>query len=186
MPEFNELNDALRRELRREVHMGGVARARVMSAVRAEAARPQRAGWLLPSVGGALAAGMALTLIGNAIFGQRKVAEFDATPKTAVVGLGTSLGTSLRDTLLLVRFAFRAPRAARVALVGDFNDWRAGVTPLVRDSVRNQWTAEVPMSRGAHQYAYVVNDTQWVADSAAPRVRAPNGRAASQLTLSPH
>ena len=186
MPEFNDLNESLHREMRREVKLGGVARARVMSAVRAESARPQRAGWLLPSVGGALAAGMALTLIGNAIFRQSNPAELDGAPKSAVVGLGTSIGTSLRDTLLLVRFAFRAPRAARVALVGDFNDWRAGVTPLVRDSVRNQWTAEIPISRGAHQYAYVVNDTQWVADSAAPRGRAPNGRVASQLTLSPH
>ena len=49
MPESNELLSAsVRHELRREVNFGAVSRARVMSAVRREATRPVRRGWLSP------------------------------------------------------------------------------------------------------------------------------------------
>ncbi len=177
------LPESLRREMRREPRMGAVARARVMSAVRREAQRPQRAGWLLPSVGGALAAGLAMTMIGTALFRSPR-AEDGVPARGAAV---TALGTSLKDTLLLVRFALSAPKAATVMLVGDFNGWRAGATPLARTRGKSEWTADVAVARNGSRYAYVVDDTQWVADGAAPKVRAPNGRMASQLVLAaPH
>ena len=34
-----------------------------------------------------------------------------------------------------VQFVFVAPEAASVAVVGDFNDWNAGATPLVQTSL---------------------------------------------------
>lgn len=173
------LPEALRREMQREVRMGAVARARVMSAVRREAARPQRAGWLLPSVGGALAAGLAATMIGTAIFRAPRAEDALRTPAQSVA----AIGTSLKDTLLLVRFALSAPNAARVMLVGDFNGWKVGATPLARGARRHEWSAEVAVARTGSRYAYVVDDTQWVADSASPKVRAPNGRVSSQLML---
>jgi hypothetical protein len=62
----------------------------------------------------------------------------------------------------VVRFAVHAPGASTVALVGDFNDWDARATPL-RSAVGDDglWTIEVPLSAGRHEYAFVVDGTDW-------------------------
>ena len=70
----------------------------------------------------------------------------------------------------VVRFALQAPEASTVALVGDFNDWDTGATPL-RPAAGSDglWTIEVPLSVGRHEYAFVVDGTEWRATAdAAP------------------
>ena len=71
------------------------------------------------------------------------------------------LTVAIRDTLALVRFSLIAPRDAR----------------------SGEWEAQVAMVRGRHRYAFVVDDTQWVADPAAPAVLGPNGRPASRVVV---
>jgi hypothetical protein len=61
------LDDSVRRELRREVDLGSIARARVMSAVRRETVRPLRRGWISPVTAIALAASAVLTITGGAV-----------------------------------------------------------------------------------------------------------------------
>jgi len=70
------------------------------------------------------------------------------------------------------QFVVVAPRAARVALVGDFNDWDAARTPM-RPSERggSVWTAVVPLSPGRYRYAFLVDGAHWLADPAAPHAR---------------
>src|SRR5207245_814853 len=55
------------------------------------------------------------------------------------------------------QFVVVAPRAARVALVGDFNDWDATRTPM-RPSQRGGpvWTAVLHLSTGCYVYAFLV------------------------------
>ena len=68
MPESNEmLSASVRHELRREENFGAGSRARVMSAVRREAARPVRRGWLSPVAAFALAAGATLMIAGGTV-----------------------------------------------------------------------------------------------------------------------
>lgn len=79
MPESNELLFAsVRHELRREVNFGAASRARVMSAVRREAVRPVRRGWLSPVAAFALAASATLMIAGGTV--QRQDAARMATP----------------------------------------------------------------------------------------------------------
>jgi 1,4-alpha-glucan branching enzyme len=128
-------------------------------------------------MGSALAASVLVALVGGAI------ATMPRGDRPALTPAGDSaIGAAIRDTLLLVRFAITAPNAARVAVVGDFNGWQAGTTLLARDE-RGAWRADVALSRGTHRYAFVVDDTQWVADTAAPASIAPDGRAASRLVI---
>jgi len=68
----------------------------------------------------------------------------------------------------LVRFAVQAPGAARVALVGDFNDWDPAATPMRRDESADRWSVSLPVSRGRHVYGFVVDRDRWLADPAAP------------------
>lgn len=70
-----------------------------------------------------------------------------------------------------VRFEFTLPATARaVSLVGDFNGWDAGVTPMVRDRSGRTWSARIPLEPGRHEYAFVVDGQRWVVDPLAPQV----------------
>jgi len=52
-----------------------------------------------------------------------------------------------------------APGASSVSLVGDFNDWDVTSTPM-RRRVNGDWEARVRLTRGAHEYKFVV-DGEW-------------------------
>jgi hypothetical protein len=69
------------------------------------------------------------------------------------------------------QFVLVAPRAARVALVGDFNDWDAARTPMRRSASGPVWTAVVALPPGRYRYAFLLDGSRWVADPAAPAAR---------------
>ena len=67
-------------------------------------------------------------------------------------------------------FVVLAPRAARVSLVGDFNDWDAARTLMHRLGAASPvWTAVVPLAPGRYRYAFLADGSHWLADPAAPR-----------------
>ena len=66
-----------------------------------------------------------------------------------------------------VQFMLVAPSATRVALVGEFNDWDATATPMVR-AAGGAWHVALPLASGRHVYAFIVDGSSWVADPQAP------------------
>jgi len=76
-------------------------------------------------------------------------------------------GPGLVPALRPVQFMLVAPSATRVALVGEFNDWDAAATPMTRAS-GGAWHVALPLARGRHVYAFVVDGNAWVADPQAP------------------
>lgn len=66
-----------------------------------------------------------------------------------------------------VQFMLVAPTASRVALVGEFNDWDPGATPMSR-APGGAWHVALPLARGRHVYAFVVDGSAWVTDPQAP------------------
>jgi 1,4-alpha-glucan branching enzyme len=68
----------------------------------------------------------------------------------------------------VVEFVLVAPGASSVAVVGDFNDWDAGASPMRRAADGETWSATVPLTAGHHTYAFVVDGTRWLADPVAP------------------
>lgn len=81
----------------------------------------------------------------------------------AVPVADVSLGRSAHP----VQFMLVAPEARRVALVGEFNDWDPGATPMAR-APGGAWHVALPLPRGRHVYAFVVDGNDWVADPQAP------------------
>jgi 1,4-alpha-glucan branching enzyme len=71
--------------------------------------------------------------------------------------LHEKLGAHLveRDGQRGVHFAVWAPRAREVAVIGDFNEWKPGVTPLRRHS-EGVWSAFVPGLTAGARYKYRV------------------------------
>ena len=86
----------------------------------------------------------------------------DARPMGMVTSaiIGDSVVDRFRDTLRLVRLMFDAPNARRVAVVGDFNDWRSDATRMERDAHSGQWAVTLALKDGDHRYAIVVDNTR--------------------------
>lgn len=84
--------------------------------------------------------------------------------RLTLVGRVASAGADGQPTA----FVFVAPVARNVSLVGDFNGWDAGATPLRRTDGRNTWSVAVRLPPGRHVYAFVVDGVTWVADPQAP------------------
>ncbi len=55
------------------------------------------------------------------------------------------------------RFCVWAPNASRVAVMGDFNDWRDAEYPL-EAAPDGTWQVEVPGVRAGHEYLYVIDN----------------------------
>jgi hypothetical protein len=102
-------------------------------------------------------------------------ASFPAPLQASATLIGDSIVATLHDTLGLVRFALHVRGASRVVLAGDFNGWSASATPLARKEGTAQWTTVVPLRRGDSRYAFLIDDTRWVA---APRVSGLHARPA--------
>lgn len=178
------LEEWLRTELGRPVGPTEAGRRRVMLRVRAEHPR-QRPGRSRPRsrlLGLALAAGLSGVV---ALRISAPLADHLDAERTAQRGFVDTVAGALEDTLRVVRFMLIAPTATRVALVGDFNRWDPRATPLARDTgeQRGTWMAAIPLGDGRHRYAFVVDDTQWIADPAAARREYVDGRRASVLEL---
>ena len=63
--------------------------------------------------------------------------------------------------------------AHHVSLVGDFNGWDERATPLVREPGSALWSVTLPLQRGRHVYAFMVDST-WTTDRRAPVSRDPD------------
>lgn len=173
-----ELLESVARELRAPVVMEPTLDARVMAVVGASPYRRRAASpleWLLrprtvrlaPLTAFALAAGVAaVALVGGAVI------------RTAVSGGAASFRAEAPATARLVsdgdaqprsvQFVLVAPGAARVTLVGEFNDWDEQATPLRRLSGDGLWSVSLPLQPGRYLYMFVVDGTRWVADPDAP------------------
>ena len=116
MPESDEmLSASVRHELRREVNFGAVSRARVMSAVRREAARPVRRGWLSPVAAFALAASATLMIAGGTV--QRQdAARVAASAHLDTLAALRSMVSDVHRFPVLADMTYRsAPRAPLLA-----------------------------------------------------------------------
>lgn len=116
---------------------------------------------------GALAAAAlaAVALLGVQLTrGTTPVSNRAGVIASATPALGATVAHS--DTVHLVRFVLLAPRASSVVMVGDFNNWNRGVTPLRRAGHGGTWSVSVVLPAGLHQYAFIVDGTKWTPDPA--------------------
>ena len=73
--------------------------------------------------------------------------------------------------------------ASRVQLAGSFTNWEARYD--LRQSVPGTWTITIPLTQGVHDYAFIVDGKQWVADPQAPQIGDGFGGTNSRLALLP-
>jgi Carbohydrate-binding module 48 (Isoamylase N-terminal domain) len=92
--------------------------------------------------------------------------EFPVT--TGAVPVVAAAAVSGEMAPVATQFVLDRADAQSVSLVGDFNDWQGGVTPLTRME-SGLWTVSVPLTPGRHVYAFLIDGTLLVADPRAPQ-----------------
>jgi hypothetical protein len=88
--------------------------------------------------------------------------------------------TAAADPHVFVQFHLETP-AMRVQLAGSFTNWEPRYD--LRQSAPGVWTITVPLTQGVHDYAFVVDGRQWVADPHAPQIGDGFGGTNSRLAL---
>lgn len=128
--------------------------ARVRERPRPRRAPRSRRGWLVGTGSLAVAAGLVLALalprIAEAPHAARETAARPTAPADAQP----------------VSFSLDVPGVSRVAVAGDFSNWRPVELRRVDGSAR--WTVTLPIRAGRYTYAFVVDGVRWVADPVAP------------------
>lgn len=61
-----------------------------------------------------------------------------------------------------MRFTVLAPGAKQVFLVGSFNGWTKGATPMKIVHGAGLWSVDVRLAEGEHTFMYVIDGTQWL------------------------
>ena len=95
-----------------------------------------------------------------------------ASAKPAVNAVTASRDLNNERGSIPTQFVFDG-QARRVTLVGDFNNWDPRATPLEREPGSSLWSVTVPIQRGRHVYAFLV-DSMWTIDRRAPVARDPD------------
>jgi hypothetical protein len=177
-----------------EAAVGRIVRAAAAERREAGGGRREAATWWRSPVPLAAAAGFALAAaVGGYLAGD--TARRRPEPTVAAAGQRESESFRLTEAsrppasrlplpaAVSTQFVLDAPRASRVALVGDFNGWDATATPLTRDSSSGIWTVTVPLTPGRHVYAFVVNGKAWTLDPRAPAAQDPEFGTPSSVVL---
>lgn len=73
-----------------------------------------------------------------------------------------------------MRFSFYAPKAKRVMIVGEFNNWSTTADPLFDREGRGLWSIVLPLAAGRYEYKFLVDDEKWTVDPQNPE-RAKDG-----------
>ncbi len=69
-----------------------------------------------------------------------------------------------------IEFKISAPNANKVAIAGDFNDWRPDVLAAKKDK-KGLWKASTTIPAGTYEYKFVI-DGSWVTDPICSKKRA--------------
>jgi Glycogen recognition site of AMP-activated protein kinase len=97
--------------------------------------------------------------------------------------LRTSVGNADVSPLakVFVQFRLDAPQASKVRLAGSFTGWEPTYT--LEEITPGVWSILIPLDPGVHNYAFVVDGGQWIADPAAPAVDDGFGGVNSRLSV---
>lgn len=174
--ERDEVLSAVVAELRRPVRLSPDFDTRVMAAVRSARHEGRlRAGvrWLAaprairisPLGALAAAAGLAGLIL---VSGDLLETPADRAATVAASPAAGAPSVHALATAEAVQFVLAAPGASGVSLVGDFNDWDPSAMPLRPTADGAVWSVTVPLAPGRHEYAFVVDGSDWVPDPAAP------------------
>ena len=83
---------------------------------------------------------------------------------------GTQWGAQPDQGMAPHPFVYKADEKLKsVSLVGTFNGWKAGATPMKADADGLTWRVAVPLPPGRYDYKFAPDGSEYVADPSAPK-----------------
>lgn len=61
-----------------------------------------------------------------------------------------------------VRFTLLAPEATKVFVMGSFNNWNKGATPMKAVNHNGLWSVDVPLQEGEYTFMYLIDEMRWM------------------------
>ncbi len=98
----------------------------------------------------------------------------DAVPPASVTpqpALRSASSSAAESGPILQQFVFNDVGAHRVAVVGDFNKWNPQNAQMTRTPDGASWSTIIPIVPGRHIYGFMVDDSVFVLDPRAPKMR---------------
>jgi len=72
--------------------------------------------------------------------------------------------TEQKTPVVHVMFRLNMAQAAKVALIGSFNNWKSDGYEMQKEHGGTTWTLSLPLTRGRYEYAFIVDNKHLVAD----------------------
>ena len=138
--------------------------------------------FLRPALSPALAAVIVLIFAGFYFLLPSVNKSFQVVEKPLVSVSKSDTGVTNKSNAL-VRFVLYAPDAKRVDIIGGFNGWKTGVTPLNDIDGDGFWAAMVSLKPGEHEYQFVIDEKDRIVDPLAQLIR-PDGFGGKNAVLS--
>jgi len=67
-----------------------------------------------------------------------------------------------------VKFSVYAPKAKKVFIAGDFNNWSKSADPMYDKDEDGVWTIVLPLKPGRYEYKFVIDGDNWIPDPGNP------------------
>ena len=68
-----------------------------------------------------------------------------------------------------VQFICSAPKAHRVVIVGDFNNWSITADPMYDREEKGAWSINLPLLPGRYEYKFLIDGEKWIPDPGNPK-----------------
>jgi len=133
-----------------------------------EAPAPRFRLWIYSTV----AAAAIVVAVGGALFWESRQPVAPVPTNGATFVPTSNSRDVLENAAVPTQFVYDGP-ARRVVLVGDFNNWDEQANALEREPGSSLWSVTVPIQRGRHIYAFLV-DSVWTVDKHAPIASDPD------------
>jgi hypothetical protein len=84
------------------------------------------------------------------------------------VGSGAGPAAGPRSVEGGVLFVCSAPKAQRVVIVGDFNNWSTSADPMYDREENGLWSITLPLRPGRYEYKFLIDGKKWMRDPENP------------------
>jgi 1,4-alpha-glucan branching enzyme len=92
------------------------------------------------------------------------IAASSCGPQMPVAGSDGAPATGPQSVQGGLLFTLYAPKAHKVAIVGDFNNWSTSVDPMYDREQKGLWSITLPLKAGHYEYKFLVDDEKWIPD----------------------
>ena len=195
--ELDPLLATIARELKRPVHLDTRFDDRVMSAlepgviplpVMRRIAQPWYRRTLSFTVTPLRAAAAAAAFAGIVALGVTRTGSIADTqvarvPDSLQLQSVANTTPATADGMRYQQFIIVVPGAREVSLVGDFNDWDGGRTPMERVADDGTWSVTVPLRPGRYEFQYEVDGDRRLSDPSRPQTSSDFGSPNSVVTV---